>query len=289
MDATRLRKHVEDICAVSAFFDPEQYSPYGLADRLEGYLSNSRARLDVVVSKFLDMGYEPEFHDFTFYGRAARHAVFRKGGPGDDELWLVAHHDYCAGLGAEDNATGLAVMLELAHHFRDSPAAEHLVFASFDLEERCLKGSREYAARLPAREREAIRYLIALECLGSGKDLTVCTSMSGDEVKSDPGLVDALCSCASDLGHEVIASDYPCYSSDHEPFARLGVRVAELASINFSRYARSLLRSDFNDRLQSGSFSAAHTQSDTPESLNYGQMADAASILAEFIKREYAE
>ncbi len=287
MGAARLRRHVEDICSVSAFIDPSEWEVDHLKGKLEDYLAYSRRRLDVVVSKFEELGYSAELQDFTFYGRTATNAVFRRRGvrEGRKGLWIAAHHDYCAGLGAEDDASGLAVMLGLARQFRDSPAAEHLVFASFDLEERGVVGSSRYASSLTGRELGGIDALVTLECLGSGKNLTICTSVAN--ATSDAGLVERLCDSSSSLGIKAVAADYDYFNSDHASFVNYGVRVAELASINFTRYARSLLRSDFNDRLQSGSFSAAHTQFDTPESLNYGQMADAASILAEFIRREH--
>lgn len=285
MGATRLRRHVEDICSVSAFIDPGEWGVDRLKGKLEDYLAYSRQRLDVVVSKFEELGYSAELQDFTFYGRPARNAIFRRGEPRGNQLWLAAHHDYCAGLGAEDDATGLAVMLELARQFRDSPAAEHLVFASFDLEECNLKGSREYASGLSDSDFEGIQHLIALECLGSGKNLTICTSVAN--ATSDAGLVERLCDSSSSLGIKAVAADYDYFNSDHASFVNYGVRVAELASINFTRYSRSLLRGDFVEKLESGAFSNAHMPYDLPERLDYEQLADAGRLLAGFIRREY--
>ncbi len=287
MDAARLRRHVEDICSVSTFIDPSEWDVDRLKGKLEDYLAYSRRRLDVVVSKFEELGYSAELQDFTFYGRTATNAVFRRRGvrKGRKGLWLAAHHDYCAGLGAEDDASGLAVMLELARQFRDSPAAEHLVFASFDLEEHNLKGSREYASGLSDADLGGIQHLIALECLGSGKNLTICTSVAN--ATSDAGLVEQLRDSASSLGIEAVAADYDYFSSDHASFVNYGVRVAELASINFTRYSRSLPRGDFIEKLKSGAFSNAHMPHDLPERLDYGQLADAGRLLARFIRREY--
>lgn len=67
--------------------------------------------------------------------------------------------------GADDNATGLAVLLELARHFSAYPAPRPLRFVAFDLEEYGLSGSRAYAESLKA-QRQPLRLMLSLEMLG---------------------------------------------------------------------------------------------------------------------------
>lgn len=67
--------------------------------------------------------------------------------------------------GADDNATGLAVLLELARHFSAHPAPHPLRFVAFDLEEYGLSGSRAYAESLKAQG-QPLRLMLSLEMLG---------------------------------------------------------------------------------------------------------------------------
>ena len=289
MGEREFRSHLEDICAVSMSIDPEMWDVDRLQGKLEDYLANSRARLDVVAKRFDALGYRAEFHDFTFYGRTATNAVFRKRGSSarrkgrtcaGKELWIAAHHDHCAGLGAEDDASGLAVMLGLARQFSDSPAAEHLVFASFDLEERGMVGSSRYASSLTDAELDSIDALVTLECLGSGSDLTLCESLYHTEC--DPGLNSTISSCAEKLGLTLLSDDYD-FGSDAVPFSNRGVRATNLCSLT-SAYWRPYRQG----RCDRDRVTVSHTELDTPEHLDYARMADAESIIAELIRREYS-
>ncbi|RMH76494.1 MAG: M28 family peptidase [Cyanobacteria bacterium J007] len=81
-------------------------------------------------------------------------------------LLIGAHYDAVPGSpGADDNATGLAVLLELARFFAATPIRFPLRFVAFDLEESGLLGSRAYAEYL-WKKREPLRLAIALEMLG---------------------------------------------------------------------------------------------------------------------------
>ncbi len=290
MGEKELRRHVEDICAVSMPIDPAVWDVDRLQGRLEDYLENSRARLDIVASKFEELGYRAECHDLTFYGRTATNAIFRRRGARSrrkgrkgprKELWFAAHHDHCAGLGAEDDASGLAVMLSLARQFRDSPSAEHLAFASFDLEERGMVGSSRYVSSLTDAELEGIDALVTLECLGSGKDLTLCRSLYNAEC--DESLNESISACAELLGHSILLDDYD-FGSDAIPFANKGVRTTNLCSLTSACWLPYRQGRCDRDRV-----TVSHTGLDTPEHLDYARMVDAGSILAEFIRREYCQ
>jgi hypothetical protein len=80
-------------------------------------------------------------------------------------LLVVAHYDTVAGSpGADDNASSLAVALEVARLFRDRPTSRRLQFAFFDLEERGLQGSLAYTA-LPENLAD-LAGVVNLEMLG---------------------------------------------------------------------------------------------------------------------------
>jgi Zn-dependent M28 family amino/carboxypeptidase len=81
-------------------------------------------------------------------------------------ILIGAHYDTVPGTpGADDNATGLAVLLELARHFARHPARFPLWLVAFDLEEYGLLGSRAYAQHLKDQG-QPLRLMLSLECLG---------------------------------------------------------------------------------------------------------------------------
>lgn len=283
MEPDSLKHHIEDICRVSKFLDPEEFQPYDLKGaKLEEYLAYSNKRLDIVRSKFEELGFKADLQEFSHYGFRVANAVFKKGESGD-ETWFVAHHDYCAGLGAEDDASGLAVMIEIARHFKDSEIGEKLVFASFDLEERGLLGSEYFVNHLPKESRKKIRYVIDLECLGSGKDITICKKVYG--AKSDKRLVKKIQKTASDLGYNFIPEKYGFFWADHVPFARKGIRVAEICSVDYSAY-RMFGGKVAPDR-EDGSI--AHTVRDLPENIDADNLVKVGKTLVNLVESEYFE
>ncbi|MBP5975122.1 M28 family peptidase [Brasilonema sp. CT11] len=81
-------------------------------------------------------------------------------------ILIGAHYDAVPGTpGADDNATGIAVLLELARIFASVPTKYPLRLVAFDMEEYGLLGSTEYAAYLK-QEQQSLRLMISLEMLG---------------------------------------------------------------------------------------------------------------------------
>jgi Zn-dependent M28 family amino/carboxypeptidase len=84
-------------------------------------------------------------------------------------ILIGAHYDAVLGTpGADDNATGVAVLLEFARLFALQPTKYPIRLVAFDLEEYGLitaSGSSEYAAEL-RRNKQPLRLMISLEMLG---------------------------------------------------------------------------------------------------------------------------
>ncbi|MFQ3614363.1 MAG: M28 family peptidase [Cyanobacteriota bacterium] len=83
-----------------------------------------------------------------------------------DPLLVGAHFDAVPeSPGADDNASGVAVLLELARHFAQDPPRSPLWMVAFDLEERGLVGSTAYAQFLK-QQGQPLRLMLSLEMLG---------------------------------------------------------------------------------------------------------------------------
>ncbi|MEG4938880.1 M28 family peptidase [Microcoleus sp. F4-D5] len=79
---------------------------------------------------------------------------------------IGAHYDTVPGSpGADDNATGVAVLLELARDIASAPLKYPVQLVAFDMEEYGYLGSSHHAAKYK-QQQESIRLMICLEMLG---------------------------------------------------------------------------------------------------------------------------
>lgn len=161
---TNLRRHVVTLCdevGPRSFFHPTALV------QAAGY----------VEDQFLALGYRVAPQDYTWLGRTFRNLVVELPGAGSaQELIIVgAHYDTVSGTpGADDNASGVAGLLELARLCRELRPERTVRFVAFTLEEppaffTPYQGSRVYARSLRQR-RERVVGMVALEMLGYYSD-----------------------------------------------------------------------------------------------------------------------
>ena len=122
-------------------------------------------------------GYEVAAYPYTARGvESANLEVTCRGSRRPDELILVgAHYDSVIGApGADDNASAVAALLELARRWRDREPARSVRFVAFTNEEPPLFFSREQGSRVYARAArrrgDDILLMISLEMLGFYRD-----------------------------------------------------------------------------------------------------------------------
>lgn len=263
-DVKHVVKTIEKICEVSEFIDPN------LSNRdMKLYLHRGKRRLAVISNEFKKLGYRTSMQEFKFRGLVATNALFARGEISEGTLLLTAHHDYIAGLGAEDNATALATMLEISRCLEEKES--RIMFASFDLEELGLRGSRHFVVSHLGRQLLALSDVIALECLGSGKDVVICRAVIG--AKSSTVLVSALHRAARKLGHRIVLESFDWFNSDHVPFAEQGVRTVELCSFNSENYSGG----------PSPNVNVAHSSLDVPENIRPSTLKIIGEVLLQFI------
>ena len=128
-----------------------------------------------LAEQFRRLGLDVSLHPFEALGSTYCNVVATlppsasAGSPAPNEglpLLIAAHYDTVPGSpGADDNASGLAVLLEVARSLRDMPLSREVRFIGFCLEEEDLLGSLAYVAHLRAGN-QAIRGAIVLECVG---------------------------------------------------------------------------------------------------------------------------
>lgn len=112
-----------------------------------------------------------EIHTFSVRGKTCQNLILNLPSQAGSQkelppILIGAHYDAVPGTpGADDNATGMAVLLELARMFAAQPTKHPLRLVAFDMEEYGLLGSTDYAAKLK-QEQQPLRLMISLEMLG---------------------------------------------------------------------------------------------------------------------------
>ena len=138
--------------------------------------------------------------------------------------------------GAEDNASGVAVVLETARLAAVAGTRLPVVWVAFGAEEprgpgddEHHFGSQEYVRRLDRDERAALRGMVSLDRVGVPGRVPVCTGgLSPLRVRQ------ALLTAARDVG--VPARRCENRTSDHWPFEKAGLTVARLGGIDYAGY-----------------------------------------------------
>jgi len=113
-----------------------------------------------------------ETHEFQFNGKTHQNLILNLSTPNNSHspILIGAHYDAVPGtLGADDNATGVAVLLEMAEVFAADPLKYPVRLVAFDLEEYGLLGSTAYAKHLKD-EGQKLRLMLSLEMLGYSND-----------------------------------------------------------------------------------------------------------------------
>ena len=147
-----------------------RYLSVELGERGISRPQNLQVAADYVSQAFTRMGYEPRCQSFIYQRQEVHNIIAGRQHP-DGYYILGAHYDTVAGTpGADDNASGVAVLLEVARLARRRPPPRPWTFIGFTCEEppaffTPYMGSRVYAKRA-RRQGEKILGMLCLEMVG---------------------------------------------------------------------------------------------------------------------------
>lgn len=132
---------------------------------------------DFLESQLLSLGLNVESMSYSDGMVGVRNLIVRYPGTlaGSPHIVVGAHYDTVLGTpGADDNASGVAGVVELARRFADRSARHTLSFALFPHEEppyffSSAMGSRQYASAL-SDDDVPVRMMLSLEMIGYARD-----------------------------------------------------------------------------------------------------------------------
>jgi Zn-dependent M28 family amino/carboxypeptidase len=128
------------------------------------------------VQEYIRADFSPwgsvEIHTFDVGSKVYENLIlnlppdFKTGKDNLSPILIAAHYDGVPGSpGADDNASGVAVLLELARIFAKQPTKYPLRLVAFDMEESGCLGSKDYVAKL-VLQKQKLRLMMSLEMIG---------------------------------------------------------------------------------------------------------------------------
>ncbi len=196
-----------------------------------------------LVKVFEKLRYPSQVQPFTVNvdGNAIQSAnvIAIKQGLSSQEIIVGAHYDSVkVGQGADDNASGLGVILEVADRIKDRETPYSIRFILFGAEEAGLQGSKYYVSQMTQEQGQNTIAMINLDSLTAG-DIAY--------IYGDPGAKGVIRNWALDyaaknkLPLQTQPGENPKYPagttgdwSDHAPFKDAGIPYTYLESTNWT-------------------------------------------------------
>jgi hypothetical protein len=229
---TVARKHIE---ALSVDIGP----------RIAG-TEGERAARDYIVKIFESLGYQPEVQEFstTYEDEDGNELSIRsanviavKPGLSKQEIIVGTHYDSTgdAGRGADDNASGVSVLLEVAEKIRSLETPYTIRFITFGCEEIDLNGSSAYVGRMSRADIDNTVAMINLDSVSAG-DNTYFYSDEGQKARVRDWALDWAAKHGFDLQtiKNVNLTNEGYGTSDHFAFRRVGIPFGYFEATNWT-------------------------------------------------------
>ncbi|MBC8287516.1 MAG: M20/M25/M40 family metallo-hydrolase [Nitrospinae bacterium] len=147
----KIRQHLENIVG--------ERNPFTQPEHLE-------TTAQYLLNQFEAMGLEVTRETVEFEGTRSQNILAHTPDTSDDLFVLAAHYDSVPDTpGADDNASAVAALLEIAQVLSHTPLQKSLIFSAFTLEEYGFIGAKHFIERDPERKKR-LSAMISLEMLG---------------------------------------------------------------------------------------------------------------------------
>lgn len=185
----------------------------------------------------------------------------------DSFIVFTAHYDHLGRMGKEalfaganDNASGTAMIMDLAQHYvkPENRTGKSILFIAFGAEEAGLVGSK-YFSENPELPLEKIRFLLNLDLMGNGDEGVMV--VNGTAHEQEFNLLDSINTSQKLLS--TVGKRGPAANSDHHWFSQRGVPAFFLYTMGGSK--------------------AYHDIYDVAENLPLTEYEDVKRLLMEFV------
>lgn len=188
--------------------------------------NNERKGARYFAARMSDLGYTVNVQRFSVDGGTSRNVVAAYPGARKYPMVIGGHMDSVPeSPGANDNASGIAVLLEVARLFAGTPQARWVRFVAFGSEEygedgRHHVGSAVYVRRLGREGRARLAGMLSVDMVADGRPLII-----GHSGISEPVVARSINRKVREAG---IATrwDVSCDCSDNGPFEHAGIPAA---------------------------------------------------------------
>jgi hypothetical protein len=190
-----------------------------------------------MARKLRAYGYRVHVATFAVDGRRSRNVVARRPDAHRKRIVIGAHLDTVSGSpGANDNASGVAVVLELARIFAGRRQARWVRFVGFGAEEYGLNGRHHVGSQVyvdrRGRHRRRIAGMVSIDMIADGRPLIVGTAGIG------PRRVAVRMHRSLRRKRFNVVYRTTCDCSDNGPFERAGIPAAFVWSGSEPNYHR---------------------------------------------------
>lgn len=200
---------------------------------------------DWITNKYAQFGYsDVTFDSFTYTGQNVDNIVVTKQGSVYPDTYLImsAHYDTKNGVGANDNGTGTAILLEMARVLKDIETEYSIKFIHFTAEEVGLVGSQHYVDNVVIPNNMDILLVYNIDEVGGVSGMQNNTITCERDESNPPGN-----NVASDVATTTLAGCIELYSnlnttisfayaSDYMPFQANGEIITGLYETNESPF-----------------------------------------------------
>lgn len=234
--------------------------------------AGARSTARYISDELQRLGWRPSYQDFTYRGVALRNVIARRGDAGPAIL-IGAHYDTRPKAdrdkehpndpvpGANDGASGVAVLLELARVLDTS--RQTVILAFFDGEDQGDLGGWDWAVGatyMAATLQEPVAKMVLVDMVGDADQQLYW------EVNSDSVLRKQLWDIAASLGYskEFIPQQKHNLIDDHVPFLRRGIPSVDIIDFDYPYW---------------------HTTQDTPDKVSPQSLERVGRVLETWLKQ----
>jgi glutaminyl-peptide cyclotransferase len=234
--------------------------------------AGARATARYITDELQRLGWRPTYQDFTYRGVALQNVTARRGDAGP-VIIVGAHYDTRPRAdrdalhpndpvpGANDGASGVAVLLELARVL--GTPHQTVILAFFDAEDRGDLGGWDWAVGstyMAASLQEPVAKMVLVDMVGDADQQLYW------EVNSDSALRKQLWEIGLSLGYgkEFIAQPKHNLIDDHIPFLRRGIPAVDIIDFDYPYW---------------------HTTEDTPDKVSPQSLERVGRVVEAWLKQ----